>query len=476
MADLVINISRTDPKFQSKLKQADRHGGDRGNNSLIDTDEERMAAGNLICEEKPKNQSAAEACLRKTLGIETANALITWEPSLFQSMDRHENTTWNIANWSNGSIFNCTWRPSNIKFERGVMKLVLNNVGCPTNCDSKPFASGEYRTQRESFRYGYYEARMKAARGAGLVAGTFFVYSGKYGEKNHNEIDFEVLGQDPTRVQLNYYYAGHGKDQEHKRMISLGFDSTNDFHNYGFKWEPSTITWYIDGRPVHTATVNIPQGKTRIMANFWPGTSQSEIVAWLGGIFKYPGRPLQVEYDWIKFSPLKDTPQTIVPGKPAAQPQTPTPQMTQPKAPAKSAAPGKILKIEDIQQGSFAFNNGKVQAKAGTYSFSASQAKDPGFGILTGDVDLQGRNTLKFDIKGYLKKQGSWARLIVQVYNDKDNDYTPSINLDPIEPKLYLTTVSVNLQGLVQKAKKVQFLLVTDKGSCQVEIKNIRFE
>jgi hypothetical protein len=134
------------------------------------------------------------------------------------------------------------------------------------------------------------------------------------------------------------------------------------------------------------------------------------------------------------------------------------------------------LRIENIQQGSFDFNSGKVNLRAGSYIFSANQAKDPGFGILTGNADLQGRNSLKFDIKGDFKKHGGWARLIVQVYNDKDNDYTPSRSFDPIELKPNFTTVTVDLQNAILKAKKVQFLLVTDKGSCQVEIKNIRFE
>jgi len=492
MSDFVITISRTDPKFQSKLKQADRHSGDRGNNGLIDTEEERMAAGNLVCAEKPKNQSAAETCLKQTLGIETANTLISWEPSLFQSMDRHEGSIWEIANWSNGGIFNCTWRPSNIKFENGFMKLILNNAGCPSSCKGMPYASGEYRTQRETFSYGYYEVRMKAASGEGLVAGTFFTYRGKYGERSHDEIDFEFLGKNPRMVQLNFYTEGRGVHDEHKKDIFLNFDASQEFHNYGFKLAPNSLTWYIDGRAVHTATAapgeKLPYRPMKIMANFWPGSSQSDIVAWLGGIFKYPGRPLQVEYDWIKFSPLKDAPQPTAADRTGAQRQTTAPQPTPAKpasqpAPAKPAAPGKPLNIENIQQGSFDFNNGKVNLRAGSYTFSANQAKDPGFGILTGNVDLQDRNSLKFDIKGDFKKHGGWARLIVQVYSDKNNDYSPSVSLDPIELKPNFTPTTVDLhyieegkEILLGKAKKVQFLLVTDKGSCQVEIKNIRFE
>ena len=472
MTELVINISRVDPKFQKPLKSTDKN-----KNGKIDTDEEVTAAANLLCEDKPKNLAAAGTCLRKTIGIETSNALITWEPSLFQPMNKHESASWEMSSWSNPNPFNTTWKPNNIKFGGGFMKLILDNAGCPRACKGKPFASGEYRTKREAFGYGYYEVRMKAARGEGLVAGSFFTYRGVSEQPSHDEIDFEFLGKDPTKVQTNYYARGKGK---HEEMIDLSFDASKEFHNYGFKLTPNSLTWYVDGKPVRTAAASpgekLPYRPSKIMANFWPGTS--EVIDWLGH-FTYPGQPLQVEYDWIKFSPLKDSPKSPAIEKPSVQPPPPTPQ----PAPAKPAAPGAILRIENIQQGSFDFNNGKVNLKAGSYIFSANQAKDPSFGILTGNADLQGRNSLKFDIKGDFKKHGGWARLIVQVYSDKNNVYSPSVSLDPIELKSNFTPVTVDLhyieEGkkiLLGKAKKIQFLMVTDNGSCRVEIKNLRFE
>jgi hypothetical protein len=145
-------------------------------------------------------------------------------------------------------------------------------------------------------------------------------------------------------------------------------------------------------------------------------------------------------------------------------------------APVAPAAAAGALSVDSLRQGSFAFNGGTITIAGGVYQFAASQARDPGFGLLTGDADLQGRNTLVFEIKGSLTRLGGYARFIAQVYDDGDNDSTPSVMLDPIELTNNYQTITVNLQNRVDMAKKVQFLLVTDNGNCRVDIRNLRFE
>jgi beta-glucanase (GH16 family) len=224
--------------------------------------------------------------------------LIKGTPDLYQPLDKNEKG-WEVSDWSNNGLFNNKWRPDHVEFKNGIMSIKLDKKGCPSSCDGHPYASGEYRTKRE-YSYGYYEVRMKAAKGAGLIAGTFYTYKGVWGQKDHNEIDFEVLGKDPTKVQLNYFYAGTGTYSEHEKRINLGFDASQDFHNYGFKWMKDSISWFIDGKLVHTATKDIPQAPSKIMVNFWPGTSEAS--DWLGGV--YNGNGGQVQYDWIKYQSL----------------------------------------------------------------------------------------------------------------------------------------------------------------------------
>jgi len=422
---------------------------------------------------KPAPQSKAQISPKastKPNPTPTSNALITWTPTLIQEMNSHDSAKWQKANWSNGFPFNNTWQPDNVTFRDGKMVLTLDNKGCPSSCDSKPYASGEYRTLDETYNYGYYEARMKAVTGKGLVS-SFFVYTGKWGEPSHQEIDFEILGRNCSAVQLNHYSDGNEKGTIHnERIVNLSFNACKEFHNYGFRWAKDSIIWYIDGKEVHRATEDpntprqeIPKGNTKIMVNFWPGVTDKKIVDWLG-LFKYSGKPLGAQYDWIKFSPLdKGQP----PAQTAPAPSTPA---------VKGSGAVGILRVEDIQQSSFSFNGGNLSESKGIYSFSADHARDPGFGILTGNRDLAGRKLLKFEIKGSTAKHGGYARFIAQIYSDKDNDYTPSVSLDPVAVGKSWSEAVVDLRGKIGQAKKVQFLLVTDKGSCKVEIKNIRFE
>lgn len=395
--------------------------------------------------------------------------IITWAPVLFQPMDQSDAANWEKANWSNGDPFACTWRPDHVSFNSGLMTLSLDNRGCPSACDDKPFVSGEYRTKAEKYFYGYYEARIKAAKGDGLVT-SFFTYCGVYGTPTHHEIDIEFLGKDSRAVQLNYYVEGRGN---HEQMIDLPFDASADFHNYGFAWTDSSLAWYVDGRQVRIvkedrATVEreIPFKAGKIMMNFWPGTA--EVDGWLNH-FNYT-RPLQAQYDWIKYSPLdnKDAPEPKV-----------APKQAEPKAKTvapKAATQVSALKLETIQKGSFGFNGGQMVMSGAKMSFSAKASRDPGFGVFTGNAGLAGRQTVKFEIKGSLTRLGNYARFIAQVYDDQDNDSQPTVSLDPIALSADFKTVTIDLDHQVDKVKKIQFLLVTDKGSCQVEIKNLRFE
>src|SRR3989338_2057235 len=126
-------------------------------------------------------------------------ALITWTPNLTQEMNGPD-SKWEASSWSNGNPFANTWQYDNVTFNGGIMALTLDNKGCPQSCDNKPTASGEYRTTEEIYGYGYYEARMKAVKGNGVMAGSFFTYRGTYGQPTHDEIDFEVLGKDCRSV------------------------------------------------------------------------------------------------------------------------------------------------------------------------------------------------------------------------------------------------------------------------------------
>lgn len=191
--------------------------------------------------------------------------------------------------WSNGSVFDCTWRGKNVSFTDGIMtlKIDLDNENA-----SPKWSGGEYRTN-QFYHYGKYEVRMKPIKNDGVVS-SFFTYTGPSDNNPWDEIDIEFLGKDTTKIQFNYYTNGVG---DHEFMYDLGFDASEDFHEYGFEWLEDSITWYVDGVAVHTADQDIPSTPGKIMMNVWPGTG---VDGWLKA---FDGNvPLEAQYDWIRYT------------------------------------------------------------------------------------------------------------------------------------------------------------------------------
>lgn len=196
--------------------------------------------------------------------------------------------------WTNGSMFNVTWRKANVTFENEKMQLIIDKDANPK--DGIPYSGGEFRS-KDFYGYGKYEVSMKAVKNDGIVS-SFFTYTGPSDNNPWDEIDIEILGKDTTKVQFNYFTNGRGN---HEYMYELGFDAAEDFHTYAFEWYEDKIIWYVDGKAVHTAITNIPSTKGKIMMNTWCGTG---VDSWLNA-FDDSNLPIITEYEWIKYTPFE---------------------------------------------------------------------------------------------------------------------------------------------------------------------------
>lgn len=202
-------------------------------------------------------------------------------------LNEFDSINWEKADWANGGQFNCGWKPAHVTFDGGIMTLTLNNE----KSYGKPYTSGEFRSKK-TYGYGTFEAKMKAAKGDGIVS-SFFTYTNN---PRWDEIDFEILGKDTKKVQVNYFVDGKG---DHEKLIDLGFDAAEDFHIYKFVWTKGKIEWYVDGKKIHTATgSNLPIYPQQIMVNLWPGIG---VDSWLKP-FNYKDE-LKAQYDYIKYTP-----------------------------------------------------------------------------------------------------------------------------------------------------------------------------
>lgn len=201
--------------------------------------------------------------------------------SFVDDMASYDTSRWFKANgWKNGSPFDNGWRADHITHANNMMTLTLDDDSCPDDCSGEPYASGEYRTTNY-YGYGCYEARFQAAPESGVVT-SFFTFAGPSdispgGNGQHNEIDIEILGNDTTRMQANFWTNDDAYANGHEQMIDLGFDAAAALHNYGFKWTSSGLEWYVDGQLVHSVTDSpsdpTPKetdGEHKIMVNMWP--------------------------------------------------------------------------------------------------------------------------------------------------------------------------------------------------------------
>ena len=189
--------------------------------------------------------------------------------------------------WTNGNPFDCGWTKNNTSFDNGVLNLTIDK----DSSGQYNYTGAEYRSL-EHYSYGYYETSMKAIKNDGVVS-SFFTYTGPSENNPWDEIDVEVLGKDTTKVQLNYYTNGVGN---HEYMYDLGFDASEGYHTYGFDWQKDSITWYVDGKAVYTATSNIPSTAGKIMMNVWPGIGVND---WLK---PFDGKtPLTASYEWVTY-------------------------------------------------------------------------------------------------------------------------------------------------------------------------------
>ena len=214
---------------------------------------------------------------------------------VFEDLSRYHRSLV-LSNWKNPDVqFLSDFSDRYVTFEDGEMRLYMdkNLNGTVTGSETQTW---------DFFGYGTYSVVMKPAAGAG-VNSSFFTYTGPKDKNPWDEIDIEFPGRDTTTVQFNYYRNGVGK---HEYLCHLDFDAAEDFHAYGYEWKEDSITWFVDGKAVHTVTAEetdgLPSTPGHIMMNLWAGdTRVPGMEEWLG---KYSGKPATAYYKEFSYTPL----------------------------------------------------------------------------------------------------------------------------------------------------------------------------
>ncbi len=213
--------------------------------------------------------------------------------SFVENFDKLERKRWLVSDgWSNGDHQNCTWSKDQVSVENGVIKLGFARQ----QLKDRDYVCGEIQTHRR-FGYGVYEARFKAAAGSGLNTG-FFSYIGPVHKQPHDEIDFEVLGKDPSKVQLNQYVDGKSVGGE--KLVDVAGDADQGFNDYAFVWEKNRIRWYLNGELVHEETdpAKLPSHNSKIYLSLW---GSDTLKSWMGP-FNGVEAPVTAEIDRVAFT------------------------------------------------------------------------------------------------------------------------------------------------------------------------------
>lgn len=208
----------------------------------------------------------------------------------FEALDAER---WYVSDgWANGEHQNCLWSKERVASAGGTLTL---SYGRAPAGQERDYSCGEVQS-RQRYGHGTYEARLKAVGRSGFNS-AFFSYIGPADKEPHHEIDFEILGKDPSRVQLNQYVDAEGGNEAFSPVPG---GAAADFHTYAFVWEPERLRYFVDGALVHEVNDPgaIPTEPMKIFASLWASETFRD---WLGP-FEAPEDVAAMEIDWIAYT------------------------------------------------------------------------------------------------------------------------------------------------------------------------------
>ncbi len=193
--------------------------------------------------------------------ISAQNQTLSYEGYSLKWQDDFEGTElnrkdWNVElhqrGWVNNEMQEYVDSPENIQVKDG--KLILRPV--TKNAKKNLYTSGRVNTQgKHDFKYGIFECRAKFPAGKGFLPAFWMMPTDEsfYGQwPRCGEIDIaEVLGHDTSTVFGTIHYGNPHNESQGKATLGKNAFS-DDFHIFACEWEPGKISWYVDGKLLHS--------------------------------------------------------------------------------------------------------------------------------------------------------------------------------------------------------------------------------
>lgn len=174
-----------------------------------------------------------------------------------------DTTKWNYElhepGWVNNELQSYTNSSDNVYVKDG--NLVINAIKTvDKTTGNASYTSGRVTTQNKvDFKYGKVEVKAKLPKGQGIWPAIWMMPTDDSlygGWPKCGEIDImELLGNAPNKVYQTLHYANSSTDVQSQgnKVLSSG-DFSDDYHVFSVEWEPSKISFFVDGEL--TKTVN----------------------------------------------------------------------------------------------------------------------------------------------------------------------------------------------------------------------------
>lgn len=188
-------------------------------------------------------------------------------------------SNWHIPTWvspDDGTFvgqtqFRCTQNSPLPAIKDGNAIITVESYN-PTADSTKPSFYGTDLISNQSFALSegiHITVRAKMNASTNGIVGGIFLYALKPGSTTlHDEIDFEFLTNEPNGVQTNIY-SNEPLGTGHPQFITYTTEIITDYHTYEIKWQPTKVSWFVDGNLVRKDTSHVPKGPMNFHLNLW---------------------------------------------------------------------------------------------------------------------------------------------------------------------------------------------------------------
>lgn len=188
-------------------------------------------------------------------------------------------------------------QPVNVSVENGHLQIAVRKE----NAAGKHYTGGGIITRR-TFRYGYYEARLKCPAGAGWHTSFWAMLHDSTGGTAPGRATQEIDIVEQDSVNHTRYSAGvidwttKSNERDHGREYHATPDLSTGFHTFGCEFTPTRVRFFFDGKLLNTVdATKFPHNDQNIwltcIATPYGGTKYVDDSA----------LPANAQFDWVRF-------------------------------------------------------------------------------------------------------------------------------------------------------------------------------